>query len=160
MPGGICWKTYLKLGPEGPALRWGGSRPPTFRMPSEVRTKNRGSALPGEASLPAPWLALGFPTEPAHTETGPWGGGEDGWVVGTGCWPPGEAIAAVCPLISKTPPSFPFLSLCSDILLSGMSSTVCLPILIIFVLKAQLRPHLLQEVFPGLTCVHRYFSSG
>lgn len=71
-------------------------------------------------------LYLGFPAEPTHRETGPRGGGEDGRRVGTGCRPPGEVIAAVCPLISKTPASFPFLSLCSDILLPGMSSN-CLP---------------------------------
>lgn len=106
-------------------------------------------------------LYLGFPTKPTHTETGPWGSGKDGWwVVGIGCWPPGEVIAAVCPLISKTPPSVPFLSLSSDILLPGMSSTVCLPIQTIFVLKPQLRPPLFQEVFPGPTCGHGYFSSG
>lgn len=109
---------------------------------------------------------LGFPLEPTRTETGPWGGGEDGWVVGIGhggghgCWQPGEVFAAVCPLISKTPPSFPFLSFCPDILLPGMPSTVCLPIQIIFILKTQLRPHFLQEVFPGPACVHGYFSSG
>jgi len=184
MPGGICWKTYLKLHLKDPELHWGILTLNPFRMPSEVRQRTTG-VFCLESAFACSLISLGPSCAPVTIQLGAHGqsSGRPEWPritllfcwlskeprgplptkslpsvpldspmqklgpgrVGTGGWLPeamkvatgdlGEVTSPVCPLTSKTPHSFPCLSLCSHYSFAwNPSTTAHLPIQIIFIL--------------------------
>lgn len=81
MPGGICWKTYLKLHLKDPELHSGILTLTPFRRPSEVRQRTEGvfclesafacsliSLGPSCAPVPSSWVPM---VSPLKGQSGP-----------------------------------------------------------------------------------------